>query len=454
MSESRIIKSLITISLLLALFGGLMFAGQGWLTRSSLLANILESSKDKVDQLSVWKLLPKIAGFGEEKTYLLLFQNNLELRPGGGYLGNFGILRVKNGKPTFFQLHDTNIFDGFGRVQTDPPKAIKDYLNVVNWQMRDGNWSPDFKTSALQVEEFYHAQGGGEKFDGIIAINATVLPELLKITGPIYLEQFDKEFKSDDVLIQLEYEVEKAYVDRGIDPGDRKIMFKALTTKVFEKILAQDFWQQNELKDLVVQELDKKNILLFLKDSEDQDLISKFNWSGEVNQIYEHDYLMIVEANLASKKSNAFVSREVEYSVDLSKDHPEALLKITYTHQGTEKDWFSDDYGCYLRVYTPKDSWLLSVSGVEGQTDFSTDLGKTVFGNWIKVLTGQEKVVELRYRLPEKVRQGKEYKLLVQKQSGIDSLPFKFNLKDINQREIKGQETIENDWEGVISFEE
>jgi len=231
-------------------------------------------------------------------------------------------------------------------------------------------------------------------------------------------------------------------------------MFKALTTKVFEKILAQDFWQQGELKDLVVRELDRKNILLLLKDSEDQELISKFNWSGEVNQSYERDYLMIVEANLASKKSNTFVSRQVEYSVDLSKDQPEALLKITYTHQGTEKNWFSDDYGCYLRVYVPKDSWLLSISGLEGQTDFSVDLGKTVFGHWIKVPTGQEKIIELRYRLPEEVRQGKEYRLLVQKQSGIDSLPFKFNLEDINQREIKGQEIIENDWEGIISFEE
>ena len=35
-----------------------------------------------------------------ERTYLLLYQNNLEIRPGGGYIGSFGIVKVKNGSAT------------------------------------------------------------------------------------------------------------------------------------------------------------------------------------------------------------------------------------------------------------------------------------------------------------------------------------------------------------------
>jgi hypothetical protein len=51
--------------------------------------------------------------------YLILFQNNLELRPAGGYIGNFGILKVKNGQIVSLETHDTNIFDGFGKKQTE-----------------------------------------------------------------------------------------------------------------------------------------------------------------------------------------------------------------------------------------------------------------------------------------------------------------------------------------------
>jgi len=161
----------------------------------------------------------------------LLFQNNLELRPSGGYLGNFGILKVKNGQVVSLEIHDTNIFDGFGRIKTEPPQPIKDYLKIDNWQMRDANWSPDFPTSAQQAEYFYKLQGGQEEFDGIIGINAALLPDLLKLTGPVYLEKFDKRFESKDVLEQLEYEIEKGYVERGIEPGERKTIFKALVKK-------------------------------------------------------------------------------------------------------------------------------------------------------------------------------------------------------------------------------
>jgi len=82
------------------------------------------------------------------------------------------------------------------------------------------------KSQQNKLSIFYELQGGQEKFDGIIAINATILPDLLELTGPVYLEEFDKEFKSEDVLFQLEYEVEKNYVQRNIESGERKRYLK------------------------------------------------------------------------------------------------------------------------------------------------------------------------------------------------------------------------------------
>jgi hypothetical protein len=448
MNESKTISILIISSLIFTLVGVLLLWQQGWLT----VTDILESSNNKINQFSFWKLIPELVGFQGEKTYLLLFQNNLELRPSGGYLGTFGIAKIKNAQMVSFEIHDTNIFDGFGKVQTDPPQALKDYLKIANWQMRDGNWSPDFPTAAQQVEYFYHLQGGQEEFDGIIAINATILPSLLALTGPIYLEEFDKQFKAEDVLYQIEYEVEKGYWERGIDPGERKTIFKALIKKIVKQLLEKNFWEQKELKDLVIRELDRKNILVFLKDANNQEVFSKLNWSGEINKSYVHDYLMLVEANLAAKKSNYYIKREVEYSIDLSKKRPEVDLKIKYFHQGKQKDWFNDDYRTYLRIYLPYGSYLLKATGVEDETRFLDELNKTVFGNWIIVPTGQEKIIEFNYLLPESIKDESEYKILVQKQSGIDNLPFRIILKGINQKEYIKEKVIEKDWEGIISF--
>ena len=263
MKELKIIKILVSLTIIFLITGGLLMWQQGWFNKISL---ITDNIKDKVEKISILKLIPKLTGFESERNYLLLFQNNLELRPTGGYIGTFGIMKVKDGKPINFEVHDTNIFDGYGKTVTEPPYALKTYLNIDNWQMRDGNWSPDFQVSASQVEHFYHLQGGREEFDGVIGINATVLQILLKLTGPIYLEEFNKEFESDDVLFQVEYEIEKGYIDRGIISGERKSIFKSLVREILDKITKENIWQSNEFSDLILGELDNKNILISLKD--------------------------------------------------------------------------------------------------------------------------------------------------------------------------------------------
>jgi len=447
MKESQTIKILIFSCLIFIILGGFLMLKQGWFGKVSSLSDIVEK---KIEQISILKLTPKLIGFNEERNYLLLFQNNLELRPTGGYLGSFGIIKFKDGKPIAFEMHDTNIFDGFGKTITDPPYPLKEYLNIDNWQMRDSNWSPDFMTSAQQVEYFYRLQGGSEAFDGIIAVNATILPKLLELTNPIYLEEFSKEFKSQDVLYQLEYEVERGYIERGIDSGERKAIFKSLVHKILDKIAKEDIWQESEFRNLIINELDTKNILIFLKDTEDQKTISNLDWHGGVNQDYENNYLMLTEANLMGRKSNMYIEREVEYFVDFSKERPEVNLKIKFSHSKKEKDWFNEDYRCYLRVYVPLGSYLVGVNGVLDKTGFFDEFNKTSFGNFITIPAGEEKIIEFKYLLPKKLKDN--YDILVQKQPGIDKIPIKYMIKNKEGQEYKLEKIIDRDWEGIVSF--
>jgi len=162
---------------------------------------------------------------------------------------------------------------------------------------------------------------------------------------------------------------------------------------------------------------------------------------------------MIVEANLASKKSNAFIKREVEYNVDLTKNEPEGILKIKYIHEGKEKDWFNDDYRAHLRIYLPYESWILEAKGQKNEISFSKELGKTVFNGWIEIPSGQEKIIEIKYLLPERIKYEKEYKILIQKQIGVESIPFNIILKGMDQKTYIKNKIIEKDWEGIISFE-
>jgi len=429
--------------------GGFMFFKKGW-TDKNIIANIANQS------VSLGQLIWQGAGFDKEKTYLLLFQNNLEIRPSGGYIGNFGILKVKNGQKTFFESYDTTVFDWNNKNQTEPPLPIKKYLKVSNWQMRDSNWSADFPTSAKQAEYFYHLQGGIEQFDGIIAINADFLPALLKWTGPIYLKKYNKTFDSKNVLYGLEYEVEKGYVEKNIDISQRKAAFKELLGLALDKISKNNIWQLNSLKDLVLSQLDQKNIILNFDDENLQNQISKLKWDGQISKDYPDDYLMLIEANLGGRKSNYFMERSIEYFVDLDKEKPQAKLLITFKHNGKQNDWFNYNYLCYLQVYAPDSSWLeqASIAGmsVKDQTVFSFDFGKKVFGQWIETATAKEQTIEFVYDLPEKFKNLSEYKILIQKQSGIDQILIKIHIiKD--SRDYFKETIITKDWQGAIKFQ-
>src|SRR3989344_4137881 len=92
---------------------------------------------------------------GATRTYLILFQNSLELRPGGGFIGSFGILKIKDGAILHFSVHDTGNFDGRIPSTVEPPYPMRETLRINSWKLRDSNYSPDFHENAKWAETFY-----------------------------------------------------------------------------------------------------------------------------------------------------------------------------------------------------------------------------------------------------------------------------------------------------------
>jgi len=369
---------------------------------------------------------------GQEKVFLVLFQNNLELRPGGGFIGSFGILKIKNKRVISLNVHDTGNFDGRIPDITEPPYPMEKTLRIKSWKLRDSNYSPDFKVNVEKAREFYYMGGGEEEFDGIIAITANVLASFLKITGPITIEGYPGIYNSDNAVISLEHQVEKDYARQGIEKGERKSVMNELGGEIIKRISALNNSQKLKLIQIVIDDLNRKDIQLYFKKPELQKMAENLGWAGRVDENWEKDYLMAVDANLGAYKSDYYVKRSIDYSVDLTKEKPEAVLKITYNHTARQKDWMTKDYLTYLRVYAPKDSWLNEYKN-SGVPRFGSEFGKKYFGFLVDVPLGQSRTIELRYILPKSVREN--YNLLIQKQAGLNDTPVKINIKSKNGAE-------------------
>ena len=363
-----------------------------------------------------------------ERVFMVLFQNNWEIRPGGGFIGSFGILKIKNGKVSDLSIHDTGNFDG--RVPTDVPVPYPMFetLGIKSLQLRDSNFSPDFPTNAKEAEKFYYLGQGQEKFDGIIGVNANVLISFLTVTGPVEIEGYPGTYEDENAILALEYQVEKAFEEQGITRGERKSVMNDLAKVIISKAQEFDNSQKLKLLEIISNDLKKKDIQLYFADPEIQAEVEKVNWAGEVDANWKQDFLLANDANLGAYKSDYYVKRSMEYSVDLTGENPKALLQITYEHTAKQKDWMTKDYVSYLRVYVPDGAWLVN-QNTSGEPVFGSEFGKKYFGILVRVPLGQIRVVEMEYNLPKEIKD-LTYDLKIQKQSGINDIPVKVHVTD------------------------
>lgn len=397
------------------------------------------------------EILPQIAGYPNEKIYLFLLQNSDELRPTGGFIGTYGIVKAKDGNVETFETKNIYALDGpverFLRI--DPPAPLKKYLKIGAWFMRDSNWSPDFPTAAAQAEWFYEAEGGKEKkIDAVIAVTPTFIEDILRQTGNIEMD--GEVFTPENLMDVLQYKVEKEYYDKGIPEIQRKDIVGKLGEKIFEKLANLPSSKWSGLFNVTKKDLAEKHILIWSKNQELQAIINREGWGGGVRSS-DGDYLLVVDANLASLKTDSVMDRKINYS--LSPDASgklHAKVGVTYKNSGTFT-WKTTRYRTYTRIYVPAGSTLVGGTGMmendkisdparrPGKIDVGEELGKTYFGAFISIEPGEERTLSFEYVLPDKIKNQISnglYKLLVQKQSGTLGHPLTFNLifdKNIKQ---------------------
>jgi hypothetical protein len=364
---------------------------------------------------------------GQEKTFLILFQNNMEIRPGGGFIGSFGILKVSDGHVTEFTSHDVSNFDGRIPPIVAPPYPMKETLHIDSLKFRDSNYSPDFGENAKQAEYFYHLGDGQEQFDGVIAITTNVLSSFLRMTGPVTVPGYPGEYTADNAVLGLEEQVEKNFSDQGIQRGDRKAIMNPLADEILKRVKDFSLSQKYALFQVILEDLRRKDIQLSFKDETLQQRVERAHWDGKVDSLWRDDYLMAVDANMASWKSDYYVKRSMDYTVDFSSEKPHAKLVMTYNHTATEKTWLVKDYQTYVRFYVPKGSWLTSFSGNAIDPQFGEEFGKKYFGALVQVKLGETKTVTIEYDLPQTISLDM-YDLKIQKQPGLNDVPVTIHI--------------------------
>ncbi len=367
-------------------------------------------------------------GHEAPRTYLFVFQNHAELRPTGGFMGSVAQVTFDRGEIQELFVPGGGPYDLRSQLlkRVIPPGPLQ--LVGGRWEFQDANWFPDFPASADKIRWFW-SHAGQPTLDGVIAINDTLLEQLLRLTGPIEMPEYGKTLSADNVILELQKSVELEYDKTENKP---KKIIADLMPKLLARLKtgAREDWLK--LADMGLQALETKDVQVWMTRTEEEQLVERYDWNSRLKPTLG-DALAIVEANIAGQKSDASIHEEVDHEVVVTEDGAITdTVTLTRRHDAVRGEMFKGANNVsYVRVYVPVGSRLLEAEGFEAPSsslfetplpedrndpdlarlvhvasssvpsvDVSEEFGRTAFGGWMQLRPGETRVSRFRYTLP------------------------------------------------------
>jgi hypothetical protein len=422
-----------------------------WITiQGQSVASLIATAQSKIAEgnavLSEFRpaisVLPQIAGLNESKKYLVLFQNDAELRPTGGFMTAYAVLKIDKGKITPEKSSDIYDLDDKFKKKIDPPAIVKKLLKVSTWHLRDMNLSPDFKESMNQFVTYYNELPGESKVDGVITVDTQVLSELVKVLGPIEVPGFGTFSAENDARCncpQVIYTLEEI-ADRPTYTikTDRKAILGPMMQTILVKAYGAPKQVWPSLFTTIWNSINQKHMLMYFFNEDFQNAVENVNVAGRI-KTYDGDYLHINDSNFGGAKSNMYVTQTVDQEVVKEGNYYTKTITISYKNprKGDNcnleagKLCLNGKMPNWTRIYLPKDAEVGEVLGFDNDTvKQSEDLGKKVVEGYFELNPESQVKIKLTVKVPVKTA---DYRLFIQKQPGTKNSDYTVKLNGAEQ---------------------
>lgn len=333
------------------------------------LPDVLENKIKPFDHLlntisNTIDVYPQLLGFDRKKTYLVLFQNNMELRPGGGFIGSFATIDVREG--VFGKLKILDVYDADGQLteHIEPPFHLRRYLGSSHLFLRDSNFEIDFIENARRAKKIYELEMK-QKVDGVIAVDTDFVKSLIGAVGPLKIHDYNETVTPDNFYILTQTHAEKNFF-----PGStqKKDFLRAVFNALEAKLSSDSNLPYSKLLSVINDAILQKQLIIALPDTQAEKIFIANKLSASPVDDREQgandikDFLSIFESNVGMNKSNYYLSRVIEQKVDIDKTGSiSARLDIRYDNTGSPDQPFAGDYKNFLRIMLPADASLDSV---------------------------------------------------------------------------------------------
>lgn len=409
---------------------------------------LLDGTRRGLDEwsgaLTLLERAPLLLGAESPKKYLVLAQNNDELRPTGGFITAVGVVQVNRGEIQMNWFGDSLSADDLNLIHPSPPLPLQKYMWASQWLLRDANWYAHFPTSADVAQSMY-ARDHGVRTDGVIAVDMRFLPLLVQAVPG--LELGGVTLTRDNVIGEIKANWKPLppsdYMTSEWFSAERKNFLGDLLRAVIAH-MEDGSVRPATLAQAILFGLNGKVVQLYFNDAAAQQAVVSAGWGGAI-QPGGADYLSVIDSNVGFNKVNARVTREIFYTVRLRESGGDATAEILYHNpsrpesdgcdllrQHKDATYLSMEHSCYwnyVRVLTPRFTQLISARGVS-DAGYADDIDAvTAFGGYLLVNRNSDARVQFHYSLPNTILQDSVYALQLQTQAGTAAEPIRVRVE-------------------------
>lgn len=265
------------------------------------------------------KYLPTIIamlGGDGERTYMVLFQNNAEIRATGGNPGAVSVMSVDNGAVE--QREDDTVLQAhwlFREARTPAAELPAETLELYerDFTLHSANYTrtPDFPTAAALFSGVW-TKASGSQPDGIIALDPLVLAKILEVTGPVTTEE-GTEINSENLVETLLFDTYERF---GVQGQLADAYFADVADRTFQ-LLTSGNWDPMKMLDALKWGVDQGRIYGWFAREDEQALAVELGIDGELSADNAEATEVGIYVNDASHgKLDYFYAQEIAVTCD------------------------------------------------------------------------------------------------------------------------------------------
>ena len=174
------------------------------------------------------QVLPDMVGADGERDYLLLFQNNAEIRATGGMPGSWALIHAEDGRLEMAEQGTASDFPTAEEPVVPLTSAeVAVYGEEYGRFFQDPGFAPDFPRGAEMWKAHWERKFPETQLDGVLALDPVGMSYLLDGTGPVTAA--GRTLTSDNAVEEL---LSRPYLE--LDAEGQDAFFEAAARAIFE----------------------------------------------------------------------------------------------------------------------------------------------------------------------------------------------------------------------------